>query len=155
MSVKTLASRFWSKVDKRSGAECWPWIASRHDTGYGQIYYGERNGGSRKEFSHRVAWLLTNGQIPDGRHVLHVCDNRLCCNPSHMFLGSNDDNILDKLKKGRQTKGESHPCHKLSEEHVRRIRQDKRTLQSIADDYGVHPITIFDAKAGRTWKHVE
>lgn len=154
MARATLSDRFWKKVDRRQAGECWPWTASLHDKGYGQIYLAEAEGESRKEFAHRVAWLLTSGSIPEGLHVLHKCDNRSCCNPEHLFLGTNGDNVADKVKKGRQEKGSAHTCAKLTEDQVRAIRRDTRTLQVIADQYGVHNVTVLDAKAGRTWKHV-
>ena len=155
MSRKTLSDRFWTKVKVGTDEDCWPWQASLHDTGYGQIYFAEFKGKSRKEFSHRAVWLLEYGTLPAGMHVLHRCDNRKCCNPRHLFLGTNDDNIADKVRKGRQERGEAHSGAKLSEEQVRLIRNDSRSLNKIAATYGVNGVTVYDAKARRTWKHVE
>lgn len=103
----SLACRFWSKVDKSAGVDaCWPWTAkSKHKAGYGVISVdGKRN------VSHRVAWELARGEIPPGMHVCHKCDNPPCCNPSHYFLGTPADNVLDMVDKGRHgTKGKKLP----------------------------------------------
>lgn len=90
--------RFWSKVDKSSGVGCWPWTRYTSAGGYGLF---EIDG--KPERSHRVAWRLENGDIPGGLYVLHKCDNRSCCNPSHLFLGTHQDNVDDMMAKGRLT----------------------------------------------------
>ena len=91
------------------------WIASIGSHGYGDF----RQDGKHK-LAHRAAWELVNGPIPDGIHVLHRCDNRLCVNPAHMFLGSNKDNMRDKVRKGRHVPGWC-PT-KLTTEQVDEIR---------------------------------
>ena len=88
--------RFWAKVDKSEG--CWEWTASLFSaTGYGQFALTS----TKPETAHRMAWVLTNGDITDGLFVLHKCDNRKCCNPDHLFLGTHQDNITDMCQKGR------------------------------------------------------
>jgi len=92
---RPLEERFWEKVDVRGPDECWPWTRKHNPKGYGQF---------RKDKmvqAHRMAWELTNGPIPDGLDVLHTCDNPPCCNPHHLFLGTNDDNMRDMNSKGR------------------------------------------------------
>jgi len=93
-SIETLPYRFWAKVDQ--SGECWTWTASQTG-GYGLI--GTPKGNDR---AHRVSWVMANGPIPDGLHVLHTCDNPLCVRPDHLFLGTNEDNIMDRIKKGRK-----------------------------------------------------
>lgn len=91
-----LRTRFWDRVDK--SGECWLWFGKIEWDGYGRVKY---KGKSYR--AHRVAWELVNGEIEDGLLVLHRCDNPLCCNPSHLFLGTQQDNMTDKKQKGRAT----------------------------------------------------
>lgn len=92
--VHTLEDRFWSKVNKTPF--CWEWTASLSH-GYGQFMMPNR----KLNRAHRVAWILVFGSIPLGLHVLHKCDNRKCVNPNHLFLGTNQDNIIDRVSKNR------------------------------------------------------
>lgn len=96
---RPMAERFWSKVD-RSG-DCWQWTAHVYGSGYGHFQVSHRHPSK----AHRVAWFLTFGKIPAGMSVLHRCDNRRCVNPAHLFLGTNSDNMADKVAKGRQARG--------------------------------------------------
>lgn len=100
--------------------------------------------------AHRAAWELSVGTIPDGLQVLHVCDNRKCVRPDHLFLGTNQDNMADKVAKRRQaTNG-----RKLTWEAVEEIRAaplSGASRQAFADKFGVHPRTIESAAKGRYW----
>lgn len=100
-----LAVRWARRVDQSGGPDaCWPWTGSRTSTGYGQMAVLGEN---CPQATHRVAWALANGPIPDGMWVLHRCDTPLCVNPAHLFLGTSQDNIADKLAKGRQARGDT------------------------------------------------
>ena len=147
--------RFWKRVHVGSAGGCWPWKGKPNKkSGYGNIkYYG------RWTSAHRIAYLLSNGEIPKGLNVLHHCDNRICCNPLHLFAGTHKDNIQDALKKGRLNppKGENQPTHKLSENDVHTIRKlikDGQTQRSIAADFGVSHSTIYAINQHRSWKHI-
>ena len=88
---KSVPIRFWSKVDVRNLNECWEWKANRVK-GYGQFkYLGD------PVSAHRVAWILShNKEIPEGKLILHKCDNKSCCNPSHLYCGTQSDNMADR-----------------------------------------------------------
>lgn len=117
--IPTFENRFWSKVDRRSDEECWPWMAAvrKNNEGYGAFWFEGRH-----HPSNRIAYMLSNGDIPLGQVVCHTCDNPRCCNPSHLFLGTPRDNNDDKVCKRRHSHAESHGNAKLSNSQVRDIR---------------------------------
>lgn len=152
------AERFWEKVDRSGGdAACWNWQAYHHRSGYGR--FGWKSG--KVYFSNRAAYELTHGPIPDGLYVLHSCDNRSCCNPAHLFLGTARDNTADMFSKGRARPGHVpgvlNGRAKLTIEQVTAIRQarGKRTQQSLADEYGVAQTTISGVMRGVNWQAAE
>lgn len=136
--------RFWSRVHKDNNHPkgCWEWDAPTR-TGYGQFGITVRKSVVKMLSAHRASWILTYGNIPKGLHVLHHCDNPKCVNPNHLFLGTNLDNILDKVRKNRQTKGEQNGRAKLTWEQVREIRKRYRRNSrksgtvALAREYGV------------------
>lgn len=113
----TRSEEFWKRVDRRGVADCWPWTSGCYPFGYGCFWYEKRRAGAS-----RVAWELTFGPIPPGMWVLHRCDNPPCCNPSHLFLGTADDNNKDMAAKGRVAMGDRHGS-KLHPELVPRGEQ--------------------------------
>lgn len=86
--------RFYNKVNKTNS--CWLWTGSLTGNGYGKI-----NIDKKYISTHRLAWELVNGPIPEGMHICHTCDTRLCVNPEHLFLGTPKDNAMDREQKGR------------------------------------------------------
>lgn len=135
MDDKTIA-RFWAKVRRRADDECWEWIGDVTNEGYGKFKVKKQS-----QSSHRLAWLICRGPITSGTCVLHACDNRLCVNPSHLFLGTNRQNTQDMVSKGRSrlTKKGSSPV-KLTEEQVRELRSDRgrgMAMRQIAAKYGI------------------
>lgn len=153
---RSFNERFWEKVKRGAGHECWEWQAARNAKGYGRLTSGR--GINLK--AHRVAFALSNGGIvDDDTNVLHRCDNPPCCNPSHLFIGTAKDNTEDMIRKGRESSpprsfGESHHNAKFGEETARAIIKDTRTLHAIAEDYGISWMTVFRLKHRKTWKHL-
>lgn len=89
--------RFWQHVDQSGGLfACWPWTGATFHWGHGAVKVNGRPWGA-----HRIAWELTNGPVPVGLQINHHCDNPPCCNPSHLFLGTQMDNVRDMIAKGR------------------------------------------------------
>jgi len=87
---------FWSHISKTETG-CWEWTLSRLPYGYGRVAFL----GNKNQYAHRVAWILTHGDIPDGLCVCHKCDNPPCINPDHLFIGTYADNAHDRDAKGR------------------------------------------------------
>ena len=146
---------FWAKVNKTAG--CWLWTGRVFRSGYGMAWFSGRH-----QLAHRVSYQLQNGPIPAGNQrddatcVLHRCDNPTCVNPSHLWLGSQSENVADRDSKGRQKTphGEHHKLSKLTADQVIRIRSDSRLLRLVASDYGVSMNLICRIKKRQTWAHV-
>jgi predicted XRE-type DNA-binding protein len=134
--------RFLAKVEKMETG-CHEWRAGLHRDGYGKFQFR-----GRSMQAHRVAYQLFSGEIPEGRWVLHRCDNRLCVNPEHLFLGDVVANIADMDAKGRRgTKSN------LTESQVKSIKSlygDGVSQQKIADAFGVNQTTISRVVLGKT-----
>lgn len=97
-TVATVDERFWQRVDKTAGEDaCWPWTARRDRRGYGRISVP----GRRHFLAHRYAFESAVGPITDGLNVLHSCDNPPCCNPAHLHLGTQADNLAEMRARGR------------------------------------------------------
>ncbi len=146
--------RFWSKVNTSAGPDaCWPWVGGKHIRGYG-IFSVHRPGVYRSWRSHRIAYEQSHGTDPGKLMVLHACDNPPCCNPSHLFLGTHQDNVDDKVAKGRQARAVG---AKLDAEKVREIRAayDRGDpIYRFAKAFGVTRRTVYLVAWRETWKHV-
>lgn len=145
---------FWLKV-KRQG-NCWVWTGAKDRKGYGHMTRGQES-----FTSHRYSWLICNGHIPSHQWVLHKCDTPSCVRPSHLYLGTHDDNMRDmrikKRKKGNNggLRGETHGCHVLTENQIQSIRTTTGiTQRELGKRYGVTQATISSILTRRTWKHL-
>jgi Autographiviridae endonuclease len=151
----TQSDRFWSKVENASGADCWQWLGHTEDYGYG-MFSIKRNGKHISVLAHRMAWELRRGPIPDGLCVLHHCGNPGCVNPDHLFLDTRTGNMEDKVRKGRQAKGESAGSRKLTWIEACAIRRVATDLgfprQFLANLYDVSLTTIRSVVLGITWR---
>lgn len=147
--------RFWSKVDRSGGPKaCWPW------TGGLVRKYGSFWNGTKMVRAHRVMWEIVDGNIPKELCVLHECDNPKCCNPGHLFLGTQVDNIKDMDRKGRRRAVSSEHVNttKLTSGDVRTIRALSRfgmaNKSELARDFGVTRTNIRYIINRTTWKEV-
>ncbi|MEW6626581.1 MAG: HNH endonuclease signature motif containing protein [Pseudomonadota bacterium] len=141
---------FWTRLSEPTASGCREWQGYRLANGYGQV---KRAGRSYQ--AHRYAWEEMNGPIPLGMIICHRCDNRACCNPDHLWLGTNKQNSEDMVRKWRAPNGERGGQAKLSNDQVKAIREDTRTTKEIAADYNVHWSSIAGIKAGKTWRHIK
>lgn len=155
---RPLAVRFWEKVSKRKGKDaCWIWTAGVGKKGYGSIASCDGRGNLA---AHRASWEIHFGAPSDDICVLHTCDNPACVRPSHLFLGTNSDNVRDKMSKGRHKVaiGQKHWNSKLVDAQVLQIRSDYgsglKTRSQLADEYKVDYYTIDAIVKGRLWKHL-
>jgi hypothetical protein len=157
--------RFWSNVDIASKDECWYWKGPYiNNRGYGYTEIRQE----RVE-AHRFYWELFYGKIPDGLCVLHKCDNRLCVNPYHLFLGTPKDNSEDAIRKGRTCKGEKNGKSKLTKEQVLKIKHEyvpgsrckkgrasiKGNGKELAKKYGISICHLRKIIYGKRWEWLE
>jgi predicted XRE-type DNA-binding protein len=154
-AARRVEARFWSKVGKDVSAACWSWTGSANKHGRG--FFGV---GGHTYLAPRIAWVLAHGVDPRPLSVLHRCDRPNCVNPSHLFLGTQQDNVDDMSAKGRRVvrRGESAPNAKLTADLVVEIRSltEAGVRQSeLARRFGVHRTTIRDAVNGRNWRSAD
>lgn len=156
--------RFWRFVDKSIGCgpkgDCWQWKGATAK-GYGQVQY--KPGHSPRTGAHRYSYRLRFGEITGGRLVCHRCDNPLCVNPDHLFLGSHADNSADCVAKARTcagemrsklTRGSRNGRARISEADAMIIRASKLPQKQIAAKYAISESAVGHIQRGRTWKHL-
>lgn len=149
-------ARFWERVDIRFENECWNWTGAVSDTGYGKACIGHQ----KTMNAHKLAYLLTFGDIPEGLFVCHICDNRACVNPNHLFLGTPKDNIRDMVSKGRgryiSKPGESNPAAKINRGIAEDIRSKYQaggiTMKAIGVQYGITGAQVRHIVRGIHWR---
>jgi len=176
---QTLEDRFRKKVDRRGPADCWPWLGAKNNQGgrgYGHgLFYWPITGVRRMVGAHVASWLLEHGgdRIAPGGVVRHACDNPSCVNPAHLVLGTQLDNMRDKVERGRaasgaangaytmperRRRGGEHGMAKLNEDTVRLIRlahADGVRQVELARRHGVTQANISEVVRRKTWQHVD
>jgi len=163
-------ARFWAKVDVvEDNDSCWLWTAGVWTHGYGLFTIN-----SKALLAHRYAYSIANGEIPPGFYCLHRCDTLLCCRPSHLFIGTQADNMADAMAKDRICKGDRHHWRLHPEDiprgsktsnavltaaQVREIRRiystkPRPTQRDLADQYRVGKSTIYAIINRKSWGHL-
>lgn len=152
---------FWNRVNKEGSipthmphlGQCWEWTGTHHRQGYGYTWTRDKY-----ILSHRYVWIITNGEIPDDLKVLHKCDNPCCVRPSHLFLGTQLDNMKDRKQKNRHAQliGELNPNCKVTDVQVGEIRRryamGNVLYKDIAKDMGISISTVGKIVTG---KHIK
>lgn len=165
----SLASRFWNKVDKRDPAGCWIWLGQTMPNGYGRTSRSRAENGPHSVYAHRAAWELTHGVVPTDLLVCHTCDNRVCVNPAHLFVGTQKDNIADMDAKCRRVNSPAPKGTvlnaKITQGIANRIRKmhvdlPKRgtliapgEMQGLAARFGISVSQVYNVVTGKCWAH--
>lgn len=161
-------ARFWSRVDKSAGPDaCWPWTAGKRPTGYGTAYIGGagRNATKKMDGAHRIAYRYATGVEPGENVVCHSCDNPSCCNPAHLWLGTQKQNMADAKAKGRASrppvtdwKGRRergvHHWQRLTQEQAEEIRRRALAGENqrlLGEEFGINSRTVSKIKLGQRW----
>lgn len=143
--------RFWSHVSRRAKSLCWLWNGHTNKKGYGRFSIE-----GVLILVHRIAYKIGHQKEPGEHLVCHSCDVPRCCNPDHLFVGSDADNARDRDKKGRgrQLSGEDHPSSRLTDSEIISIRESKESVAHLAIKYGVTESAVQHVRRNRGWKHL-
>lgn len=155
--TKPVEERFWPKVKIGAPDDCWLWQARINDNGYGHFCFSCVHQVCKFMAASRAAYILTHGAIPDDILVRHSCDNPPCCNPSHLVLGTHQDNVQDMVDRNRKPLGSACSQSRLDENKVREIRELSNSgwsYNALRKHYGVGESTIWNILKGHSWKHV-
>ena len=147
----TLLENFENNIEIITETGCWIWTAGCGSHGYGVMWDKGKD-----ILTHRFSYEHFVGNIPNGLHCLHKCDIHSCCNPSHLFLGTHAENMIDMGKKGKK-RGSKHHLARLTEQDVISIREaivNGATIASVAKKYNVSVGAISGIKYGINWKHI-
>lgn len=173
LGVDGLAARYmlWRLAEKvvivASG--CWEWVGSRNQSGYGVLSLKNPDWPESTALLHRIVYAACVGPVPEGASICHHCDNPSCLRPSHLFVGSNADNVADKVNKGRQASGEQIRTNhehlrgdriktaRLTAEDVMSIREAEQkgeSIESIAKRFAVSATQVSAIVRGIAWAHL-
>lgn len=141
----SISERFWDRVDQRCADECWPWRGSTKN-GYGRFTFEYV-----EHYAHRMAYALAyRSAPPSGLQVMHRCNNKRCCNPAHLRLGTPSENTQDAYRCGLARSGMAHPRAKFDPDLVARIAADPRPQLAIAAAYGISQSHVSRIKNNQT-----
>jgi hypothetical protein len=150
MSHANTIQTFYKRFDQMPNG-CWEW--NSHLDSYKK--YGNFNYQGKMWRAHRLSYIFHKGNFDQTLFVCHTCDNPKCVNPDHLFLGSTQDNTVDRVQKDRSAKGEANGDSRLTEIQVREIRQSNEKTKILVDRYKVSKQTILKIKQYKSWKHIK
>lgn len=155
-----MEERFLAMVQRGAPEDCWPWLGARTENGYGKFSQGRNT----HHYAHRLIWQLEVGPIPPGMVIAHACDHPPCCNPAHLWLATQAENLEDMRRKGRRpslerhgSPGERNPNARLTDAKVRSIRAQfaaGATQAALSQAFGMGETTVGHIVHGRTWGHL-
>lgn len=138
---------------------CWNWTKAKNGDGrYGAMKV-KCQGTSQKVLSHRATWMSNVGKIPENYCVCHSCDNTICCNPDHLFLGTQKDNVRDMIMKGRRAdfRGEKSGRAVLNDmivKNIRELRSQNLSINEISEKLNINRHTCKNVVCNRSWRHI-
>lgn len=158
---RTLEQRFSDFISPEPNSGCWLWDGAYDRKGYGQLRVAIKGSASLRYATH-IALELAGRPVPPGFLACHHCDVKSCVNPSHLFIGTAQQNTDDMISKGRMRatlgpRGSNISSAKLHESDIPEIRfrlADGDTLGSIGSDYGITKSAVSCIRRGKTWRHV-
>jgi hypothetical protein len=159
---RTMEQRFWDYVSPEPNSGCWLWDGSYDRKGYGQLRIAAEGPGALRYATH-IALELAGRPVPPRFQACHRCDVSSCVNPSHLFIGTPQQNTDDMISKGRMRaklgpRGSNVFGAKLHESDIPNIRlrlAAGETLRSIGSDYGVSEALISAVRLRKIWRHVD
>lgn len=140
-----IKENFEKKVIKQDG--CWGWNGMINAGGYARM---SKN--NKKESAHRISYIIHKGEIPEGFNINHICHNKICTNPEHLYAGSQKQNVDDMLKANRAKHNSV-----LNEEQVieiKRLIKEGKSLKDLSKKYKVNSTVISNIRRNKTWRHV-
>lgn len=150
--MKKLRKYILTNIQINISTGCWEWLGNQYD-GYGRLSYNKS-----EHYTHRLSYEAFVGIIPPYKQILHSCDNPICCNPQHLRIGTNYENVCDRQHRNRHAKGETHGNHKLSEHEILLIRSKYMsggyTQQELSDEFNCSRSHISNIVNNKFWKHI-
>jgi hypothetical protein len=161
IDIERVRALFDRKVRPRlsvTDSGCWEFVGCRDESGYGRVHlFGGQQ--TLVEYAHRLSLIAAFGPLPRGAIVCHRCDNPPCCNPEHLYAGSQADNARDAIRSGRLRpailRGIANPAARLTEADVLSIRALPGRYASIAARYGVSYSLVSQIKRRILWGHLQ